>query len=243
MAAASSILAVSLATSSSSSVFFSLRSLPSPRLCARLIPQRKSQRSLSSGIQHRFDPPKPAVSNVCKASRNEVNRSALLADRSAYGNTSATRKVYANERAPLNTSCSTPLRKKAALAKIRRSFKILTLASSMCHREILGEDARYPRPVPADPLREDATVLTAKHNRNKCKKAHTHVAPIAPGNKAVYLALSHSSWGKATTVGDLPWTLLAAPPREPRRWCHGPPTPACGSSVPLLGQPQLRRAL
>ena len=67
--------------------------------------------------------PKPAVSNVCIASINEVNTSALFADRSAYGNTSARRKVYANERVPLNTYCPTPLWNQAALAVIRRSLK------------------------------------------------------------------------------------------------------------------------
>ena len=54
---------------------------------------------------------KPAVSNDCMASSNDVSTSASLADRSAYGKTTATIEVYANERVPLNTSCSTPLRK------------------------------------------------------------------------------------------------------------------------------------
>ena len=66
---------------------------------------------------------KPAVSNDCMASSNDVSTSALLADRSAYDNTIATMKVYANEILPLNISCSTPRWKMAALAMIRRSLK------------------------------------------------------------------------------------------------------------------------
>ena len=61
-------------------------------------------------------------------------------------------------------------------------------------------NAKHPRLVPAELLREDAAVFTEKIKKRTCRRAQTQVALMAPGSRAMNCGSPQTTWGNATTV-------------------------------------------